>query len=958
MTTVHVVSHTHWDREWYLTFQQSRIRLVRLVDKLLLILESDPDYKHFMLDGQTIVLQDYLAARPEMEQELSELIRHGRILIGPWYCLPDEFLVSPEALVRNLQLGKFTAEKYGKCMDVGYLPDGFGHIGQMPQLLAGFGIKTAAAWRGIGEEQCELYWEAPDGTRVFLAYLRESYSNAVKVPSFTDDATTAEVKRILQEIIPHAASGHILLMQGTDHMEPRPETTAALVHLNRAKIEDLFLHSTLPDYLDSACSSLQISGRTVPVVKGELRCSRRQHILPGTLSSRMWIKQRNDRCETLLEKWAEPFNALALMLQKNYADTAKPWDGSVDQSSLVRLAWRKLMECHPHDSICGCSIDQVHTEMRTRFDQVEQLAEEITAQSLQTIVSHLNTCHPGADDKTALAITVFNPAAGPRTDLVTIPYILGQDDSAIVLYDEMSHIIPHQVLSRGRREELPDVTLDWDGLLSLWDTAMTASTHGIKVHDIIFKQNGNELFLEIIMDDSGLAAHKAWEDDVNQFLGNAVFTKYHVKAALVRPSLLVFNAVDVPACGFRTCWIKKATYGRQPPEPILTTKIEGDIFALEVNTINGTLKLTDKRSGLTYEGLNRFVDSGDCGDLYNFCPPSDDLVIDSQNSAIVKSIRVDKGDVMQSITIDLALNLPASLTPDRQARSSEITELEITTTVSLIRGIDRIDIITRVNNRCRDHRLRVHFPAPFAASKADYDGHFEVVSRPMALPTYDASWMEQPRPECPQRAFTDISDGRHGLMIANRGLPEAEVLKAEAGSEIAITLLRCVGWLSLDNLGVRKGHAGPPFLATPDAQMTGIHQFGYSVIPHAGNWLECFRQAYAFRTPLRAVSWLQHHGPLAGTGSFILCEPDSFVISAVKTTDAGGGLVVRGYNISSGVVNVNMRLSLPFKSVHMASLNEVKFEELPIAAGGEAHFSARPHEIVTLIFAFPTGLFH
>src|SRR5512143_1978299 len=149
MFTIHLVSHTHWDREWYQTFQQFRLRLVHLIDGLLDILDTDPQYKHFMLDGQTIVLEDYLQIRPEREADLHKYVQNGRILIGPWYLMPDEFLVSPEAIIRNLQEGDRVARRFGPKMMVGYIPDPFGHIGQMPQILRGFDIQTASLWRGV-----------------------------------------------------------------------------------------------------------------------------------------------------------------------------------------------------------------------------------------------------------------------------------------------------------------------------------------------------------------------------------------------------------------------------------------------------------------------------------------------------------------------------------------------------------------------------------------------------------------------------------------------------------------------------------------------------------------------------------------------------------------------------------------------------------------------------------------
>ena len=164
-----------------------------------------------------------------------------------------------------------------------------------------------------------------------------------------------------------------------------------------------------------------------------------------------------------------------------------------------------------------------------------------------------------------------------------------------------------------------------------------------------------------------------------------------------------------------------------------------------------------------------------------------------------------------------------------------------------------MDIHTEVENNAKDHRLRVHFPAPFGVQTADHDGHFEVVQRSIGLPQKGENWVEASRPEVPQRAFTDVSNGKIGLMIANRGLPEVEALKDGSHTEIALTLLRCVGWLSRDDMPVRQGHAGPAF-ETPGGQVLGKWAYDYSIIPHKGDWHEAYQHAYAFETPLRAIT--------------------------------------------------------------------------------------------------------
>jgi mannosylglycerate hydrolase len=225
-----------------------------------------------------------------------------------------------------------------------------------------------------------------------------------------------------------------------------------------------------------------------------------------------------------------------------------------------------------------------------------------------------------------------------------------------------------------------------------------------------------------------------------------------------------------------------------------------------------------------------------------------------------------------------------------------------------------------------------------------------VVERSITLPPHDETWIEQPRPEVPQRAFTDISDGNSGLMLANRGLPEVEVLKNSLGNaEIALTLLRCVGWLSRDDFSTRRGHAGP-FMETPAAQMPGTWTFEYSIIPHAGDWQAAFQQAYAFETPLRAATTALHAGDLPPNGSFVETTPETFVVSAVKAAEDGGGWLVRGYNITGEAITVTLKPWKPFTKVVLVNLAEEKQSTLKLDDTGRVTLKVGGHEIVSVLF--------
>jgi len=231
MLDIHVVSHTHWDREWYLTHEQFRFRLVALVDRLLDLLDADPGYKHFHLDGQTIVLEDYLEIRPEQEARLRKAIEDGRILIGPWYVMPDEFLVSGESLVRNLLRGHRLSREFGTPMPVGYLPDLFGHVGQMPQIWRQFGLDNTILWRGFGGPNAEYWWDAPDGSRLLMMHLPpEGYCNATRIV-FDPEAMMARAKEKVDFERGRTRTGQALLMNGVDHVEPHTSIPSLVEHL-------------------------------------------------------------------------------------------------------------------------------------------------------------------------------------------------------------------------------------------------------------------------------------------------------------------------------------------------------------------------------------------------------------------------------------------------------------------------------------------------------------------------------------------------------------------------------------------------------------------------------------------------------------------------------------------------------------------------------------------------------
>ncbi len=943
-TTLIVVSHTHWDREWYLTYQQFRRKLVRLIDHLLDILDQDPAYRYFTLDGQTIVLEDYLDIRPEREADLRRHIRAGRILVGPWYILPDEFLVSPEATIRNLMLGLRQARSWtDEPMDIGYLPDPFGHIGQMPQILRGFGIETACLWRGVPDDTpaSEFRWQAPDGSEVLTLWMPFGYGNAAGLP-LDPVLLHARIEGALADLQPLATTGYLLLMNGSDHQEPQAGLPAALAAVEQKLDGVRIVHGTLPMYRDA----IRAAHPDLPTVTGELRSSQRAPLLPGVLSVRPWIKQRNYVCETLLERWAEPAAAFAWAL-----------GDPEDRHGFVWRAWRYLLENHPHDSICGCSIDQVHEEMRTRFDWCEQIGEIVADEGLASVAERVNTAALGPD---GAPLVVFNPTAGPRTDVVQFEMTLPGPAEELDLLDDAGRPVPFEATEEDA-EELATYEATPEQLADMLGMVGDGRIMGLVIQDVLITVDGPDACIELPMADIGEPNPALMTESlarIRALIASGEIETFHIRAYRAASSFITFVARDVPGVGYRAYRFARGGFAEPPAvwEDETEARIENEYFIVEADPDDGSLTVTDKATGHVYEGLNGFLDEGDAGDEYNYSPPATDRVVDAP--ADPPTIATYRDAAGQSLVIEMVYDLPVSLTEDRQARSEETVPCRIETEVALWAGVRRIDVTTTIDNQASDHRLRVHFPAGVSVQTSWADGHFCAVERPIELPTDTADWVEQPIGTHPQRAWCDVSDGERGLMIANRGLYEFEAFNDEEGeTTLALTLLRCVGWLSRADMPMRPGHAGPG-LPTPGAQSIGEHTFEYAIIPHAGDWSQAAGAAYAFAAPLRAVRTGVHGGSLPPVGHLLEVEPEALTVhtlralrvSAIKRSEDGQALIVRLYNNSAEAVKGRVRLGVPCRrEVPRVNLNEEP-ADLPLMAddSGWVLLTARPWEIVTL----------
>ena len=723
--TMHVVSHTHWDREWYLTFQQFRMRLVDLVDHLLDILDIDPEFKYFHLDGQTIVLEDYLEIRPQNEGRLRKYISEGRILIGPWYQLNDEFLVSGESTVRSLLIGHRMAMDFGGAMKIGYLPDQFGNISQMPQIFREFGIDNCIFGRGlqlVDGEKMGFYWVSPDGSEVISSLMAFWYNNAQRFPYEIGEAVEY-TKQIRDRMAPHAATPELLLMNGVDHLEAQEGLPYILNEVNKRLKGDRLIHSTMPDYINAVKDYVKKHNLDLRHVHGELRQDRGGSVLAGTLSSRMYLKQANTESEIQLEKYAEPSSSFAWMLGREYP------------ADMLTYAWKLLMHNHPHDSICGCSLDQVHDEMMPRFAQVQQIGRELTERSMDYIASNIKT--------EADSLVIFNTLSWPRTDkvVVDIDFPMGEpvrghptvdqsrDVAAVEIVDQQARSVPYKLLDR-------------------------------------------------------------------KICAKTVLSPVELpKVVMVQRFSIEFVAEDVPACGYTTYRIDRVP-SMPKFEDSLSNLVywENAISNGEVTVSLGnggvTVETLSDDGGLLYTEQGMIEDGGDVGDEYRYVKPIRDRIAASLGGGSEVEL-IDNSPASATFKVRTVMRLPASAEPDCRGRTEQTVECPVTNYYTVTAKSPRVDVVTEIENHAKDHRFRVLFPSGITTDDAHAEGQYDVVTRSIRPPD---DW-QGASTFFPQRSWVDVNDGDKGLTIINKGLPEYEVYDDEART-VAVTLLRCIGRLS------------------------------------------------------------------------------------------------------------------------------------------------------------------
>ena len=942
MKTIHLINGTHWDREWRHTAEQSKLRLVDLMDNIINLLEKKPQYKYFCVDGGTIVIEDYLTIRPENKQRIIDLIKNKRMFVVNWYTLPETNTVAPESLVRNLLLGHKMAKELGGGMKSGYTATSYGQPSQLPQLYNGFGITDAIFYRGTNKHVLTplFIWEGADGStldtlRTFDEVTRTNWFFYVHGPavlgkgekdlSYTYDKSQLPVHmadmqsyekaftllhedfdyihdkavqkkaldRLMAQAEPYAIGNHILALNMEDNDEPYKYLPELIEDMNKLYPDVKIEQDSLDDYMAAIKS---VAAYKKATHHGELRYTTMEYnnfnaLLGATHSSRIKIKLLNDDCENNLINLAEPLCSFASAFGKEYPRT------NLDR------AWQWLLKCHAHDSICGAAVDRAHEDMLYNFSLAKTVAEECTNRSVTGLFSLIDT--KKAFKENDYTMTFFNTLPFERSEVVEVVFDTPKQKKAAV------------------------------------DIGVDGAAQGEDFYDI-FDDKGNKIpYVEIARDDIAIGVERELDTKAIKFNASR-------KRVLIK--------VDLPQMGYKTYALRfRAPEFAFHPEIMDGRKLiardngtlENDYLKVEINS-DGTFDMTDKLTGRTMQKMMYYTDNGEVGSAHISLLPKRNATYTSLGSCA--KITMLESNVMRGrYKIETTMVLPAAATVDGEDRSRETKTLPITTELTLEKDSRFLRVKTTLVNEIRDHKLVVNFPSGISAADfVDSESAWDVATRTIKWRDHKDNF-EQFVPFQPMQNFVDVSDGENGLAILTKGLREYEIADDKERT-IKITLIRTQRAYMTANSKMNVEELD---------KYTGQHSFGkmtyeYAVMPHIGNWekADLLSYAYAHKVPVKAIQGVVMDGVLPDTASFITTNAQNEVyVSAIKQAEDGNGMIVRLWNATDKKLNVKVDTILPVKAVTRIKMDET-FIGNTNYAGGSFSFDMGAHKIETFRFEF------
>ena len=875
----HIVSHTHWDREWYHPLERFQQRLVALVDDLL----DDPPSgdESFLLDGQAIVVDDYLEIRPERAIEIGALLRDGRLEAGPWYVLADELIPSGEALVRNLLAGRRALRRFDAASPpVLYCPDSFGHPASLPGIAAGFGLPLIVLWRGYGGPRWPsgdtLRWQSMAGDEVIVFHLpRDGYEFGSHLP-LDDVAARSRWVRMRAELAPRSTVGVTLVPHGADHHARPREFHRALDALERAASTDRVHRSSLRAFANDIVD--RAKAHSLPVIRGELRDSYGYTwSLQGTFATRAHEKRMNAAAERVLVRESEPWSAMASCR----GGAAAP---------LTAHAWRTLLGAHPHDTLCGCSIDHVASAMELRIRSATNQAEGIRDDAIAKLIGHDASTARNARDGWTPIVIVRNAAPRVRSGVAVIDVERFEADVPV---GPGSAAVAHAgtaVVSRAK-PRVPDLG-ELQVLSRRLAYSRTESPHHYPDNDLV-----------------SVTRVAAWVTDAPGYG-------------------IASHAIGDPHRA------KRRPVSSSPSDRVTVTRSTLRNSALDISiSEHGIVALKHIASGRRIHSLLELIDERDVGDLYTPAPRE-------------RPFRVAFRGVRQIHRGPLRGELAASFRITDAARPTSVLA-DVTVHLSLDAAAEFLRISIVGENSSENHRVRLGVRGDVQDANVWADAAFATVRREQIVVSEAESAIESPPLTAPLHRYVSLFNDASGLTVFSDGLAEYE---ARADGAVIVTLVRGVGELSRNDLPERPGHAGWPS-PTPVAQCLGPFESTLALMLHGSRNDDTIdaieRTADDVLNPLVGTT-LRSAIEVPALVDGIRLVGKGLALSAIKESEDGAWIVLRCVNLLDRDVAGEWHLPFDIAEAHLARLDETLTGDADVAAN-RVRFHAPPHAIITVL---------
>lgn len=875
---MHVVPHSHWDREWYFTTSRSKVYLMKDLHDVLDTLEADPEFK-FMLDAQASLLDDYTKWMPQDEERIKKFVKEKRLIIGPWYTQTDQMVISAESIVRNMYYGMKRCEDFGGYMNVGYVPDSFGQAGNMPQIYQAFGIRDSLFWRGVSDDMVkhtDYMWQGDDGSEVFVTQIPFGYYIGGNIPEEEPESEAFWQSECFKKAGARSATDNIYFPNGFDQAPVRKNLSKILEDRRKADPENEYKISTIEEYI----ADVKAADPDLEKVQGELLIAKHMRIHKSIFSSRSDLKVLNTEVQNYVTNVMEPVLVMSSLLGNEYP------------KETVKEIWKLLFENAAHDSIGSCIADTANEDVYVRYKQARDIAVNLVELHERLIVTSLNR-----QDK-KITWTLFNTL--PVTREETIEFKTYLPDGQFMIKDANGEPVNYSILSK---RDLTDYILTQTIRLNPSKKIYIPA----KVYEAVIVINKKDIpsfgyeQLSIEFDQSSECEMKSVSTLENEYYSISVNED---------GSFDVFEKAS------------KKTYKKQGV--LVENGDDGDSFNYSPPRQDLEVYATDFKPTITMEG----------SDLVSKALISYDMKVPADLDARAQGICEVSMPIVLTVGLRKASKvIDINVHVDNHGLSHRLCILFDSHLATTFNTADQqFGCIDRPNGYEKEMALYIQ-----SANNTE-----EKVTNPLEPANWqqsETSWQEPPIAIEPCQSYVSLHDDNSTVAVIPQGVREYEII-GDTKNIIRLTLFRTYGFMGKENLLYRPGRAsGERIIETPDAQLLKPMDFacGVAYLPESFNASNIEHIAKAYNTPVDVYEYAEFlNGRLIfsqmeieGTNkekqSWIKAS-GNLVVSAIKNAEEKPGIVIRLFN---GKSHLPLKEKIAFASkVKKACLLNLREEEV------------------------------